>query len=238
MNNKIIKNNFLVVSDYNWLPDKIEDSWVHNYTDNYLIYDKANRFQESLKVKRQLNVGQNIYDMLYFIITHYDILPEVTIFCRAALFFPKGRERPLSNGNISEENFLKKVNNNTFTELHDYGQEVHNNGGYSLLGPDNSFLETNDSWYFNHVPGGKYYTNLNTFFSDVYENPEYPKYIRFSPGANYIIPKENILKYSKNFYEQLIKLVSYDKVVSEAHMLERALYTIFTCNYIVKEKYK
>jgi len=29
MNDKIIKNNFLVVSDYNWLPDRIEESWIH-----------------------------------------------------------------------------------------------------------------------------------------------------------------------------------------------------------------
>lgn len=47
----IIKSNFLVVSDYNWLPDNLEESWIHKYTDNYLIYDKFHResWQESSK---------------------------------------------------------------------------------------------------------------------------------------------------------------------------------------------
>ena len=61
----LIKENFLVVSDYNWLPEKIEDSWVHKWTNNYLIYDRAHRFKESDKVKHQINVGQNIFDIFF-----------------------------------------------------------------------------------------------------------------------------------------------------------------------------
>mgnify|MGYP003340715389 FL=1 len=37
---KYIKNNFLVVSDYNWLPENLEESWVDKLSDNYLIYDR------------------------------------------------------------------------------------------------------------------------------------------------------------------------------------------------------
>ena len=51
MENKIITSGaFLVITDYNFLPDKIEESWVYEYTDNYLIYDKAHRFEESEKI--------------------------------------------------------------------------------------------------------------------------------------------------------------------------------------------
>ncbi len=73
----IIKNNFLVVSDYNWLPDNLEESWIHKYTDNYLIYDKYHRdnWKESDKIIKQKNVGQNHYDMFDFIVTNYDNLP-------------------------------------------------------------------------------------------------------------------------------------------------------------------
>ncbi len=233
---KFIKKNFLVVSDYKWLPQNIEESWVARLSDNYLIYDRAHRWKETDKIKRQKNVGQNIYDMFDFIATHYDHLPSATIFCRAAIMFPKGRQKPLSNGTCSEAKFLSLANNETFTELHDFGPEAHD-GHSSKMGPDGSFLEINNSWYFN-IYRGKYFNNLNNFLRDVYVNPVIPEYIRFSPGGSYIVPKENILRYSRNFYEKLRKYVGWDVIVGEAHMLERALYTIFTCNYKVKKKYQ
>ncbi len=238
---KLIKSNFLVVSDYNWLSEPLEESWVYQYTNNFLIYDRYHRYPESEKVKHQKNVGQNVYDIFDFIVTHYDNLPEATIFCRAALMFPKGRQRPLSNGNISEENFKKLVNNTGFTELHDYREEAH--APYighavpaSIMDEDGGFLEINNSWYLGAHPA-RHFSSLNQFLSDLYVNPDLPQYIRFSPGANYIIPKTNILRYSKNFYEQIREILSYDCIIGEAHLLERALYTIFTCNYEVKPKY-
>ena len=72
----------------------------------------------------------------------------------------------------------------------------------------------------------------------MYVNPDIPEYIRFSPGAAYIIPKDNILKYSKKFYERIREILSHDVIVTEAHILERCIYTIFTCDYEVQEKYK
>ena len=35
---KLINDTFVVISDYNVLPDNIEDSWVHKFCNNYLIY--------------------------------------------------------------------------------------------------------------------------------------------------------------------------------------------------------
>ncbi len=233
---KHITSNFLVISDYNWLPQNIEESWVHKYSDNYLIYDRAHRLEQSNRVQWQQNVGQNIYDMFDFIATHYDNLPEVMIFGRAAMIFPKGREKPLSNGTCNEEKFLQLANNTTFTELHDFGPEVHN-GHSSRYGPDGSYLEINNSWYFNHHHG-KYFNNLNVFLQDVYVNPILPEYIRFAPGGSYIVPKRNILRYSKKFYEMVRMYVGWDVLTGEAHMLERSLYTIFTCDYEIQNKYK
>jgi len=233
---KKIKSNFLVVSDYNWLPENIEESWVHEYSDNYLIYDKAHRLKESDKVVHQKNVGQNIYDMFDFIITHYDDLPDVTLFCRACIMFPIGRQPPLSNGNCNEEKFNRLMNNTTFTELQDAGTRPHRSNA-SKMGEDESYWEINNNWYFNHL-SWKYWRDLHAFMRDVYINPEIPQYIRFAPGGNYIIPKDKILRYSKNFYEQIRAFLEWDVVVGEAHMVERALYTIFTCDWEVNDKYK
>jgi len=244
---KIIKKNFLVVSDYGWLPDNLEESWVVKYTDNYLIYDRKHRWEESDRIKHQKNVGQNVYDMFDFIITHYDNLPDVTIFCRACLFFPKDQIYPKSSGNCSEEKFIELINNETFTEIHNYGKETE--GGASRITDDGGYLEINNSWYFGPLPNvdgsqyqleRKYFSDYNEFMRDVYVNPIIQQWIRFSPGCNYIIPKSNILRYSKNFYDKIREYLSWapDMRIAEAHMIERALYTIFTCDWEVNEKYK
>jgi hypothetical protein len=238
MSTKFIIKNMLVISDYNWLPDNIEESWFVKYTDNYLIYDRANRWDETDKIKKQINVGQNIYDIFDFIETNYDNLPDAAIFCRAAIILPKDdglRTRP-SNGTCSLEHFLKIANNEEFTEVHDFGPEVHN-GHASFYGADGSFNEINNSWYLNHVPP-RYFTSLNQFLTDVYVNPILPNYIRFAPGGSYLIPKKNMLRYSKNFYSKMKEIVGWAAVTGDAHMMERALYTIFTCDYAVKDKYK
>ena len=182
--------------------------------------------------------------MFDFIITNYDNLPECTLFCRACTMWPKDTGTPrldkngnrLSNGNISWDGFHEVMNNNTFTELHDYGPEVHINRA-SKMAPDGGFLELNNNWYFECVQS-KYYTNTNTFLQDIYVNPPLSTYLRFSPGAAYIIPKNKILKYSKNFYEKIRDLVSWAPVVAEAHMIERCLYTFFMSDYEIKKQYK
>ena len=243
---KHIKDNFLVVSDYNWLPNDITESWVDKYSDNYLIYDRYHRFEVSDKVVHQKNVGQNIYDIFDFIITHYDNLPNNTIFCRASFLNPKDTGTPrldkngevISNGNMTLEHFLEVSNNESLTELNDFATEPWRfNGRDNKIGPDGSYMELNNSWYFG-LGKCKYYTNYDTFMGDMFEDYKRVDYIRFSPGGNYIIPKDNILKYSKKFYERIREILSWDIVVGEAHMIERALYTIFTNNYKVKKEYE
>jgi len=229
----------VVVSDYNWLPEDLKESWMNKYTDNYIVYDRFHRdnWKGKDKIIKQKNVGQNVYDIFDFIINNYENLPPATIFCRSCLFFPKGRTPPLSNGNYNEHDFMKVCNNKTFTELHDYGAEVHTTHASKLDSDGFGYLEINNSWYTNHIKT-KYFNNLNVFLSDLYVNPVLPSYIRFAPGVNYLIPRQNILKYSKKFYEHIRDILSWDVVVGEAHIIERCMYTIFTSDWEVNEKYK
>jgi len=246
MENKIIKSGaLLVISDYNWLPSKIEDSWVSRYTDNYLIFDRYHRFDEEERIIRQKNVGQNVYDTFDFIYRFYDQLPEIAIFCRAAFLNPKDdgikkfneSGEKISNGNCSEEKFSLISNNTHFTEIHDYGKECHNNFSSRLDSDGFGYLEINNSWYLSHHPS-KFFSSLNDLLNHIFVDPDLPGYIRFSPGANYIIPKENMLKYNKKFYEDMREYIGWDIITGEAHLFERAMYTIFNSNYQIKEKYR
>jgi hypothetical protein len=53
------------------------------------------------------------------------------------------------------------------------------------------------------------------------------EYLPFAPGSNYILPKENILKHSKDHYQKLRSFLEWDVYPGEAQILERGLYTLW-----------
>ena len=58
-----------------------------------------------------------------------------------------------------------------------------------------------------------------------------PQYCMFSPGACFIVRKEQILRHSREFYRNLNKIMNYGmnpSFPSEAHQIERILPIIFT----------
>ena len=224
---KIIKDNFLVVNQYHY-----DISWIEKYTDNYVVYDKGGTEIESDKVIRLPNVGSNIHTWFYHIIQNYDNLPDVIIFAK---------------GNISprhcrEEKLLKLINNSEFTPLESYEDVDTSEGSAMRLTDEGGYMEINNSWYVPHHVS-RYFQSYSYFLKKIFVNPEIPQWVRFAPGANYIVPKENILKHEKRFYEKLNSFVSYeasplecagrDKIPAECHIIERALYTIWASDYQV-----
>ena len=221
---KKITSNFLVVSSYG-----NDLSWIEKRTSNYLIYERGNNpslasnaSQE--KIVLSPNVGYNLYDYFTFIIDHYDCLPDCTFFLKGNIF-PR---------HISEEYFDKVTNNNFFTPIIDTSRH---NPVWPVSGflSDTSYAEINNSWYLGSHPV-KFFYSLNDFFNFCFVNPVIPRYIVFAPGANYIVPKENILKLPRRFYENLRYFISYISLPGEAHIIERALQTIWTCNYEVSSR--
>ena len=73
--------------------------------------------------------------------------------------------------------------------------------------------------------------------SEIFENPEFTHYIKFPPGGCHLIPKENILRFNKIFYEDARLWVSWEIRPGEAFLFERGIQTIFTSNWIIKDKY-
>ena len=69
-------------------------------------------------------------------------------------------------------------------------------------------------------------------------NPPKLNTIEFIPASNFVVPKENILKYSKNLYNKLKKILNYkpalqyDPTCAEAHIVERMFYLIWNENLI------
>jgi hypothetical protein len=213
----ISKNNFLVISNYN-----NDASWLSEYADNYLVYEKIDDAAISSpkidpkKVIQSPNIGYNLYDYFTFIIDHYYDLPDCVLFI-------KGNVVPR---HASKRYFDSVVNNNFFTPIEDPSL-LSGHWPASKYSERDGFREINNSWYLSHFQT-KYFDNYNDFLRFVYKDAVIPKYVRFAPGANYIVPKTNILKLPKVAYENLRMFISYGQLTGESHILERALYTLWT----------
>ncbi len=214
-----IKNNFLVISNYN-----NDLRWVPEYTDNYLIYDRSENatMPETVDLKKVIkspNVGYNLYDYFTFIIDNYNNLPECTIFA-------KGNTSPR---HVTKEYLDRIINNDFFTPIEDY--KMHKTyWPVCFTAADGGFCEINNSWYMKYHPV-KYFQNYNDFMRFFFKDAPEPRYTRFAPGGNYIVPKENILKLPKLFYENLRTIISHCPLPGEAHLIERALHALWTCNF-------
>jgi len=182
---------------------------VNNYSDNDLFWVEVPMVVYD---KKELNVGYNIYDYLSYIVDNYNDLPDVVLFMKGNML----------KRHISQGEWDKIKDNTTFTPILTQNHEVDNVGNKYI---DGLYYEKNDSWYLYSYPR-RYYTNYNDFARD-FDLPT-PEYLGFAPGGCYIVPKKNILKHGILFYEKLRSLVSWHQTPAEAHMIERALHTIWS----------
>lgn len=179
-------------------------SWLPEYTDDFVIYDRSQKpVPEAIIVQ---NIGSDIYDKFSFIIDNYDNLPDVAIYSKANLF-----------KYISKEEFDKIKDNKTFTPLLTQHHKTYMPVCYYKEG---MYYETNNRWYLSSHAAERADELFDILGLDM-------DYIPFAPGSNYILPKENILKHSREHYELLRSFLDYDVYPGEAQILERGLYTLW-----------
>jgi hypothetical protein len=221
---KKIKKNFLVISQFNR-----DLSWIPEYTDNYLIYDRSPEptYPDTIdqsKVIRTPNVGYNSYDYFKFIVDHYDNLPDVTIFAKAWTW-PR---------HVSKEYFERVMNNEYFTPLTDY--KMHQDRWpLGFFSPDGLFCELNTDAFLTPDRPTKYVHGYNDFLKFCFKDPLIPRYRMFAPGGDYIVPKANILKLPKVFYENLKLFTSHHHHCGETHIIERSMITLWCGNFEISE---
>lgn len=226
--------NFFVIHNFNTLPANLLE-----YCEDYVIYDCS----DDVKVKDELhdrnykvvdipNTGHNITTYFSYFAEHYEELPEV-------MCLLKGNMIPR---HCSKEFFEQVYNNQSFTFLYDEKQywdkyskfnadNQKNEIGPAYIAMENVYLEINNSWYVeseNHPK--KYFNDVDDLMRFIYKEPMIPQYYMFSPGACFIVRKEQVLRHSKEFYLNLNKLMNYGmnpSFPSEAHQIERILPIIF-----------
>jgi len=191
---------------------------------------KAKELYPSLNIVDGEYNGYNISDYMTFIIDNYDNLPDICIFAKGNTF-PR---------HVSSKKFYELIQNNYFTPIEDFKEHDPNGDGITdgtaVISCDGGWMELNDSWYLKqHKHPVKYFNAYNHFLKYVYKDPVLPKYVRFAPGGNYIVEKERIYKFPLNFYKNIKTFTTHHRVSGESHMIERALYTLWTSNFEIND---
>jgi len=181
---------------------------MKDYLFDYVVYDRSEvPIQNAIIVA---NVGSDIYDKLTYIINNYEKIPEVAIYTKANIF-----------KYISREEFDSVKERSAFTPLLTKHHKTYM--PVCFYGVDGLFNEINNRWFLNDVPH-KFLAEYDELIGNKFKHQEYKP---FAPGSNYIIPRENILKYPKSFYMKLRSFLEYDRYPGEAFLIERDMYNIF-----------
>lgn len=228
-------DNFFLIHNFNTIPTNLLQ-----YCKDYIIYDcsseqsvKDELRSMKLNMKEVENTGHNITTYFSYFDENYDNLPDIICLLKGNII---GRH-------CSMDFFEKVYDNKSFTFLY-YDKECWNRFAKftsenqkvvkepSFLALENVFLEQNDSWYVNSPNHPKkYFNDVDDLLRFIYKDPMVPQYYMFSPGACYIVRREQILRHSRVFYRNLNKIMNYGmspSFPSEAHQIERMLPIIFS----------
>lgn len=183
-------------------------SWVNDYTDDVVIFDRSEKpLPQSIVVP---NIGSDIYDKLGYIIDNYHDLTDVAVYAKANLF-----------DYVTPREFERIRHNTTYTPILTMNHKTYSDAeGVVCFYKDGIYWERNNGWYLMSHPA----RSLELFKLLGMAGMDY---VPFAPGSNYILPKENILKHSKKFYEKLRAYLEWTIYPGEAMILERGLHLLW-----------
>tara|TARA_R110000765_G_scaffold426485_1_gene542285 strand:- start:1645 stop:2322 length:678 start_codon:yes stop_codon:yes gene_type:complete len=199
---------------------KEDPSWIKEYTDNYIIYNKGEPLDDTFNVKIMPNTGGNQYDISHFIHENYSDLPNLMAFVQG---------EPWDHCN--KEKFDRIIYNEFFTALESYEHVDTGPNSAMRLSEDGGYMEINNGWYINaHNQTHNQaclYSSLDHFMNTIFVNYRRTDWVRFAPGSQYIIEKKQALRYSKRFWRHLMSVLPKNHM-TEAHIVERSLMMILS----------
>lgn len=206
---------FKCLVNYNFTPDP---KWIG---DDYLIYDRSDDGTDHLtefdptKIIKTENLGQVDYDKLSYLIDNYDNLPEVFLWGKTNLF-----------KYITPEEYELVKDNKTFTPLLTRNHEEREDQyGYICYYGSGIYHERNDNWFFNMF-SSKHAHTFNEWANLLFLPHDLP-FIPFAPGGNYILTREVVHKYSRDFYVKIASMLPYCQLPVEAQCAERSYYLLW-----------
>lgn len=201
--------------NYNHTP-----KWLLERDDlDYVILDRSDSGDNWLedfpqeRILKTKNVGNVDFDKLSFLAEVYDTLPDVFLWGKTNLF-----------KYVLEDDFNAALKREEFTPLLRPDHKTYSDkGGVVCYYQNGMYHERNDSWYFWQMPSR--YRNYNDFALD-FQLPT-PAYLPFNPGGNFILTRERVRRYSKEYYERMRDTLDHSPLPAEAHCCERSYYTLW-----------
>ena len=182
----------VVVARYN---EDVE--WTKKFP-NVIVYNKGNKLDNSYNEVFLNNVGREGHTYYKYICDNYDNLAEYTIFLQG---------RPFDHSPNIIYNLTKYINNINNKELSIDFEYLSEQIYHSSLD-----IERVGNWQCKNI-----HKNWERVFGVNSDNQE----CVFGSGAQFIVSKKNILKNTKEFYENIIKMLDYDIDPLEGHDIER-----------------
>lgn len=206
---------FFVVSQWN-----NDISWIEEYTKNYVIYDKSNTLPSGKNIIKCNNVGHNLHDIFHYIYNNYENLPEYVAFLEG---------HPWDHCN--REKFDRIIYNEFFTCIESY-EDVPDHRTAMKCSNGGWMEENNNGMIISHPKSHEsMFRTYNEALNYVFKKPYYPHFVKFAPGAQYLVERSRMTYYPKQFWKKLLDIVSRDSNQPEAYIFERMLWTIFSCNF-------
>lgn len=197
-----------VVVNYNFDPK----DWWKDYGMEALVYDRSDDGMErkfDANVIRTENRGNVDADKLTYIVDHYDDMPEVFFWGKSNIF-----------KYVTEAYLAEAVELGVFCPLQKFDHPTY----YDRMGVvcryrDEWYEERNDSWYLSPHPA----YNMNSFaeWAQIFNLPS-PNFLPFPPGGNFILTKERVHRYGRDFYEKMRDMLPYCQLPGEAMFAERS----------------
>ena len=182
----------IVVARYN---ECVE--WTKQFP-NVIIYNKGNSLEHTYNPIVLNNVGREGHTYYKYIYDNYENLAEYTIFLQGKPF----DHSPNIISNLT--NYIRTINNNELNIDFEFLSEV----------IYNSSLDVQCSTYWQCKNIHKNWKRIFGVDSDTQE-------CIFGAGAQFIVSKKKILKHTKEFYENIIKMLEYHIDPLEGYDIER-----------------
>lgn len=206
-----------VIVNYNYDP---KDWWLEYglQPENVTLYDRSDDGIErtfAAKTYKTRNIGDVDFDKLSYLVENYGNLPERFIWCKSNLF--KYVEPEFLKDAIAKDGFqqLLKMDHKTYSDQF----------GVVCRYAGNIYEERADSWYF-HNPALSSKIKSWDEWCDIFALPK-RGFVPFAPGGNYILTREVVHKYSRDFYERMRDTLPYAMHPAEAHACERSYYLLW-----------
>ena len=199
-----------------------DPTWLKDYPDlEVVLYDRSDdgverNLTQYGKVYRTKNEGDVDYDKLGYLIENYDTLPDVFVWGKSNLF-----------KYVSEPYFKEALEKKEFTPLLKFDHRTYKDKfGVVCRYAGPIYEERADSWFFNNPDlANKNFKSWDEWATHF----RLPKthFIPFAPGGNYLLTRERVHRYSRDFYEEMRQTLPYAMHPAEAHACERSYYLLW-----------